>query len=418
MNVGGVPSAPGAKPISILAVADLSGPAAERCRAHIIGLELALARINAEGGLDGGRKVAPLVLDTGGTAAGAAKAAARGLAAEPIASAGVCGGGGVAAVRATARAGLPSVVGDPAVDPINAPTVHRLAADPFAQGVAFGQIVRGRILPASQTGVRVVRVAAADDLQGRRLVAGLRAGLRPTSVPAGFPAAEGPAPEIVKLKPGALAALTEDELAQVLDLRQTSALIVDEPAAGGADTRAIERIGTARGQDLLPPPVLLSERVLSETVVRAAGALGRIGAVQGVSEVATNTRDATLYQAAVPVLFRGEIASVDGLRGYATGLALRDAVRNGISKRDIAARLDSPQVFTDALLAPWSRRVPGAGSPNVIALQPEFIAPTLVPTSAGGEEKDTEYFPQGGWTVTTPMALGIVAGLEQPELPR
>jgi hypothetical protein len=222
----------------------------------------------------------------------------------------------------------------------------------------------------------------------------------------------------VKLRPGALAALTDDELAQVLDLRQTSALIVDEPAAGGADTRAIERIGTARGEDLLPPPVLLSERVLSETVVRAAGPLGRIGAVQGVSEVATNTRDATLYQAAVPVLFRGEIASIDGLRGYATGLALRDGVRDGTSARDISARLDSPQVFTDALLAPWSRRIPGAGSPNVIALQPDFIAPTLVPTSAGGEEKDTEYFPQGGWTITTPMALGIVPGLEQPKVTR
>jgi len=162
--------------------------------------------------------------------------------------------------------------------------------------------------------------------------------------------------------------------------------------------------------------VLLSERVLSETVVRSAGPLGRIGALQGVSEVATNTRDAELYQLAVPVLFRGEIASVDGLRGYASGLALRDAVRDGISARDIGARLDSPQVFTDALLAPWSRRVPGAGSPNVIALQPQFIAPTLVPTSAGGEAKDTEYFPEGGWTVTTPTALGILPGLEQPKL--
>lgn len=414
----GVPRAPGSRPIDVLAVADLSGPAAERCRAHIIGLELALARINAEGGLDGGRKVAALVLDSGGTAPGAAKAAARGLAAKPIASAGTCGGGGVAAVRAISRAGLPSVVGDPAVDPVDAPGVHRLAADPYVQGIAFGQLVRGRILPTGLSPVRVVRIVVADDLQGRRLLAGLRAGLRSSSVPQGFPTAEGSAPEVITLKPGSLAALNPDELANLVDVRQTSALIVDEPGAGGADTRAIENLGATRGEDLTPPPILLSERVLSETVVRAAGTLGRIGAVQGVTEVSTNTRDAELYQLAVPVLFRGEIASVDGLRGYAAGLALRDAVRNGISADDIEADLDAPRVFTDALLAPWSRRVPGAGSPNVVALQPQFLAPTLVPTSAGGEAKDSEYFPQGSWTVTTPIALGIVPGLEQPKLPR
>lgn len=412
----GVPRSPGSTPIDVLAVADLTGPAAERCRAHIIGLELALARINADGGLDGGRKVAPLVLDSGGTAAGAARAAARGLAAKPIASAGTCGTGGVAAVRAISRAGLQSIVGDPAVDPTGAKGVHRLAADPYVQGVAFGQLIRGRIQPTGQEGVSAVRVAVADDLQGRRLVAGLRTGLQTTSLPQGFPAPKGPGPEIVQLKPGTLAGLSDDELAQVLDVRQTLALIVDQPDAGGADTRAIERIGAARGQDLIPPPILLSERVLSETVVRAAGPLGRISAVQGVSEVATNTRDAQLYQLAVPVLFRGEIASVDGLRGYAAGLALRDAVGDGIDKRDIKDRLGSPDVFTDALLAPWSRRLPGVGSPNVVPIQPEFIAPTLVPTSAGGEAKDTEYFPQGGWTVTSPVALGILPGLEQPKL--
>jgi methionine-rich copper-binding protein CopC/putative copper export protein len=414
----GVPRAPGSTPIDVLAVADLTGPAAERCRAHIIGLELALARINAEGGLDGGRKVAPLVLDSGGTAVGATKAAARGLAAKPIASAGTCGTGGSSAVGAIARAGVPNVVGDPAVDPVDVPRVHRLAADPYVQGVAFGQLVQGRILPAGQPGVRVIRVAASDDVQGRRLVAGLRVGLKNESIPPGYPALTGPAPTIVRLKPGELAALSDADLTQVLDIRRTSALIIDEPDAGGADTRAIERIGASRGQDLLPPPVLLSERVLSESVVRAAGALGRIGAVQGVSEVSTNTRDAALYQAAVPVLYRGEIASIDGLRGYATGLALRDALREGITADDIGIGLNAPKVFTDALLAPWSRRIPGAGSPNVVAVQPQFIAPTLVPTSAGGEAKDTEYFPQGGWTVTTPTALGILPGLEQPKLGR
>jgi hypothetical protein len=338
------------------------------------------------------------------------------LASGVIASAGTCGGVGTAAVQAIAKAGLPVVVGDPAVDPSDAPEVHRLAADPYAQGVAFGQIVRGRVLLAGVHGVRVVRVAVADDLQGRRLLAGLHAGLLPTSTPQGFPSGSGAEPTIVRLQPGALAALSTDELAHVLDQRQTSALIVDEPAAGGADIRAIESIGVARGDHLAPPAVLLSERVLSETVVEAAGALGRIGAVQGVSEVTTNSPDAELYELAVPQLFRGEIASLDGLRGYATGLALRDALRHGTSAREISAGLDSPRVFTSALLAPWSRRLPGAGSPSVVALQPDFIAPGLVPAYAGGEEADTKYFPEGSWTVTSPMALGVVGAMELPTL--
>ncbi len=412
----GVPHAPGAPAINVLAVADLSGPAAERCRAHIIGLELALARVNADGGLDGGRKVVPLVLDSGGTAAGAARAAERGLAANPIASAGTCGDGGVAAARAVSRAGLPSVVGDPAVDPTTSRGVYRLAADPYVQGLGIGQLVRGRILPTSEPGVRVVRAAVADDLQGKRFLAGLRAGLLATSAPPGFPAVDGPGPQLVVLPAGTVGGLGDEELIDTLDRRQTSALVIDGPQAGGADTRAIERIGAERGEDLVPAPVLLSERALSETVVRAAGTLGRLGAVQGVSEVSTNSRDAELYQLAVPQLFRGEIASLDGLRGYATGLALRDALRDGTSADDIEWSLRSPRVFTNSLLAPWSPRAPGAGSPSVVALQPQFIAPTLVPASAGGEAKDTEYFPQGGWTVTTPTPLGIVPGLAQPEV--
>jgi ABC-type branched-subunit amino acid transport system substrate-binding protein len=410
----GVPRAAGAPPVALLAVADLSGPYAERCRAHVIGLELAIARLNAGGGLDGGRKVAPLVLDSGGTAAGAAEAARRGLAADPIASVGACGTGAVAAVGAASRAGIPSIVGDPAVDPTSARNVFRSAADPFAQGVAFGQLVRNRILAAGQPGVRTVRAMLGDDLQSRRLLAGLRAGLRASAAVSGVPVTPGLAPRLVVLAPGTLARLSNDALAGLLDRRRTTALIVDGPAAGGADARAVARLGAERGADITPAPLLLSERVLSETLVLSAGALGRIGAVQGVSEVATNTADAELYQAAVPLLFRGDMASVDGLRGYVAGLALIDALRSGTGARSITANLRTPRVFSSALLAPWSPSQPGAGSPNAVALQPQFLAPTLVPSSAGGEAKDTEYFPQGSWTVTSQAPLGIVPGLRQP----
>jgi putative copper export protein/methionine-rich copper-binding protein CopC len=412
----GIPEAPGAPPVQLLAVADLSGPYAERCRAHVIGLELAIARLNAGGGVGGGRKVVPLVLDGGGTAAGAAAAARRGLAARPIASAGSCGTGAVAAVDAASRAGVPSVVGDPAVDPTSAADVYRLAADPFAQGVAFGQLVRSRILAAAHPGVRTVRAALGGDLQSRRLLAGLRVGLRSSAAVGGVRAQPGPAPRLVVLAAGTLARLSGDALTRMLDLRRTAALVVDGPAAGGADARAIARLGTRRGADITPAPLLFSERVLSETLVLGAGSLGRIGAVQGVSEVATNSSDAELYQAAVPLLFRGDIASVDGLRGYVTGLALVDALRSGTGPRSIVANLRSPRVFSNALLAPWSPREPGAGSPNAVALQPQFLAPTLVPSAIGGEAKDTEYFPHGSWTVTSRAPLGIVTGVRQPPI--
>ena len=71
-------------------------------------------------------------------------------------------------------------------------------------------------------------------------------------------------------------------------------------------------------------------------------------------------------------------------------------------------------MFSNALLAPWSPRLPGVGSPNVVALQPQFLSPTLVPTQFGGEAKDTVYFPQGSWTVTSGVPLGITQGLAQP----
>ncbi len=410
----GIPRAPGAPPVVLLTVADLSGPYAERCRAHVIGLELAVARLNADGGLDGGRKVAPLVLDSGGSAAGARAAAARGLAADPIAAVGTCGTGAVAAVEAASRAGVPSVAGDPAVDPTAAQDVFRLAADPYVQGLAFGQLVRNRILVAGEPGVRTVRAAVAGDLQSRRLLDGVRVGLRRSSAVKGAPATPGPEPRLVVLRPGALAGLSLDRLERLIDRRQTTALVVDGPGAAGADARAIARLGVDRGAMLAPAPLLFSERVLSEPYILSAGALGRIGAMQGVSEVATNTADAELYKSAVPLLFRGDLASVDGLRGYVAGLALRDALRDGTGAAQIVANLRKPRVFTNALLAPWSPARPGAGSPFVVALQPQFLSPTLIPTQFGGQAKESEYFPQGSWTVTSAVPLGLAPGLAQP----
>lgn len=408
----GVPKAPGAAPVEVVAVADLSGPAAERCRAHVLGVQMALARLNASGGVDGGRKVSLLTLDSGGTEAGAEKAVARAVRAGGVASAGTCGGGGSKAVEALAAADLPVVVGDPAVDPTETPDVFRLVADPFAQGVALGQLIRGRVQPVGVAKKPVIRVLAADDLQGERLVAGLQVGLTPEAEPKGFAEPSSrPIPQVVKLAPGALAALDDRSLTNVIDARRTTALVVDLPDAGGPDVAAIERLGTTKGDEVLTSPILLSERVLSETVVRASGALGHLGAVQGVSEVSTSSTDAVLYRMAVPQLFRGELASLDGLRGYAAGRAIAEALATGTSKEDLLDYLRSPGVFSSALLAPWSPRQPGLGSTAVVPVQPQFLAPTLVPGSTGGERQDDSYFPEGNWTVTSTAPLGLVPGL-------
>jgi methionine-rich copper-binding protein CopC/putative copper export protein len=412
----GIPRIAGAPPVQLLSVADLSGPAAERCRAHVIGLEFAIARLNASGGLDGGRKVVPLVLDSGGSAAGAAAAAARGLAAHPIASVGDCGSGAVAAVEAASKAAVPSIVGDPSVDPTAAKDVFRLAADPYAQGLAFGQLVRNRISSTGDPGVNVVRADLGRDLQSQRLLAGLRVGLRDASAVRGAPVGPRPEPRLVLIRQGSLAGLSRSALTKILLRSSTTAFILDGPGQGGADAAAIEHLGAVEGAEIAPAPLLFSERVLSETAVRQAGPLGRIGAVQGVSEVSTATPQAELYQGALPLLFRGDIASVDGLRGYVAGLALLDAIRSGTDRAAIVRHLHAPSVFSTALLAPWSARRPGAGSPAVLALQPQFLSPTLTPTEAGGEEQDSAYFPQGNWTITSQTPLGAVGGLSVPRL--
>lgn len=409
----GVPEAPGSPVVNVVAVADLSGPAADRCRAHLIGVQMALARMNAGGGLDGGRKVVLLAFDSGGTVDGAKKAVERALRAGGVASAGTCGGGGSEAVEALAAADLPVVVGDPAVDPTETPGVFRLVADPFVQGIALGQLIRGRVQPVGVAKAPVVRAVVADDLQGKRLIKGLQIGLSPKAAPKDFAEPSSlPVPKVVQLEAGSLAALDDNALSRLIDARRSTAVVVDLPGGGGADVAAIERLGRSQGDKILTSPILLSERVLSETVVRAAGALGHLGAVQGVSEVSPASVDAVLYKMALPQLFRGELASLDGLRGYAAGRALAEGLRAGTSSKDITRYLTSPDVFSSALLAPWSRQQPGLGSTAVVPLQPQFLAPTLVPGSTGGERQDDSYFPQGNWNVTSTAPLGLVPGLD------
>ena len=383
----GVPRAPGSPPDEVLAVADLTGADAARCRAHLIGLEMAVGRINGAGGLGAaGHKLALRALDAGADPAGVTR---RALAARrPVAMVGSCGARASQAVETAARAGVPVVSGDPTVVPGGAAGEFRLARDPYAEGLAFAQLVRERVVPTAPVGVDTVRVGVAADAYGERLERGLRDGLHGG-------AEGGRSSGEVRVVPLAR------PIARELDRHRTLALVVDR----GADATRLAEFGRT-SPDLPPAVAFLSGRALSEGYVRSAGSLGRLGVIQGVTEVAPTTRDGILYRRAVPLLFPGELPSLDGLRGYVSGLALADAARNGTRSKAVRARLRSPRVFTDALLAPWDPGKPGLGSPSVLPLQPQFLSPTLVPSWAGGERPTASWFPDGTWSVTSSRPLG------------
>ena len=409
----GVPGAPGAPPVEVLAAADLSGPGADRCRSLLVGLELGVGRLNALGGLDGGHKVVLTAFDTGGSAQRAA-AAVRGRRA--VALAGACGAGGDRAVRSAATAGLPSIVGDPAVAPVSAPRVFRLAGDPAAEGYAAGRyLVRGVVAAQADADARdapsPVRAYAARDALGRRWLAGLRralAGATPADA-ARWPAPDGAgdprtrgsdrAVRVVASSPARFAAAP----ARALDRRRTAAVVLDGPAAQLA--AALRRAGRPGGR-WAPAPVIASERTFSEAFVGAAGSLGRLGVVRGASEISPDSRDALAYAQAVGELFPGERPTLEGLRGYATGLALAAAVRGGTAPDDVVARLRRPAPFTDAIAAPWRADAPAAGAQRFTVLGPTFLAATLVPPSAGGESFSGRFFADGAWRRLTSDVYG------------
>src|SRR5205823_1142929 len=161
---------------TILSIGDLSGDDASRCRAGLLGLELAVGRINAQGGLDGGRKVTVLGLDDRESASLARRLTARELVAD-----------------------------------------HPLAlAAPF-----------------------------------------------------------GPASAAIDRGPAAVRAL--------LDRDRTMALVIDGTDPEGLASR-LAALGRTR-LDFAPALILASSRLLSEDFVESSGALGRIGAIQGPSEV-------------------------------------------------------------------------------------------------------------------------------------
>jgi ABC-type branched-subunit amino acid transport system substrate-binding protein len=391
----GVPEARGPEPLEVLAVGDYSGEGAERCRSHLLGLQLGVGRINALGGLDGGRKVAVLALDDDGSPDRAGEVARRALdGAHPIALAAPCGAAAGEAVREADGAGVPSIVADPAVPLVTGDRIFRLAGDPYAEGYADGQYLTSVVQPTATS--KVVRIVRPTDDAGRRRLAGLRAALSGTSM------------RTEEIPADSLERGTAD-LGVTLDRHSAAAIVID------GDPDRLTRSFAALGQGPLSfaPAVLIAPSpLLSERLLEASGALGRTQAIQGASEISPDSATAQSYARAVPAVYPGEAPTLDGLRGYVAGLALAQGVSDGTGAGEIAHTLRQPAPFTDALLAPWRSDLPAAGNQRFNLIDANFLPPTLIPSQVGGESFNGTFFVDGSWTRLSSQPLG--PPLQQP----
>jgi methionine-rich copper-binding protein CopC/putative copper export protein len=400
----GVPTAAGAPVQNVLAIADLSGPGAGRCREFVEGLDLAIGRLNSDGGVDGGDKLALDVLDDGGSPAAAESLAGRALAAHPVAFM-PCGAGSEPGIVAASRAGVPSIVGDPATGLVDAPHVYRVTADPYADGYAIGQAIRKTFISEMPLTAKTVRIVGGLDAQGARRLAGLRAALRGSDV------------RVQVLKPSVVIDSTSASFAALLNRQTTLAMVLDgtdaqEPAFAAALARL-----PAKSAEFDPATVLVSDRLLSENLIDASGEAGQIGIVQGTSEVAIDSDDALALAQALPSMFPGVDASIESLRGFVSGLALTYGLQQGTSSSSVEVRLLRPAPFTDALDVPWLSTAPAAGSQRLGILVPNFLSTTLLPTSDGGEQYTGQYFANGAWERTTSDYYGPALTAPVPQIP-
>ncbi|HEY1593428.1 MAG TPA: copper resistance protein CopC [Solirubrobacteraceae bacterium] len=396
----GVTGAPGAPVRNVLAVADLSGPGARRCTSFLVGAELAIGRMNGAGGVDGGDKLALEAFDDGGSperaAAVASTALRTGSSGGPVALL-PCGAGSEPAVARAAHAGVPAIAGDPATAPVRGNRVFRVAGDPYADGLALGQSIGGEVLPVSTAAARNVLAVIPSDAQGQRRLGGLRAAL----------AASRRSVRLQLLPEGAVTSAGPAQLLHLLDRRTTIAMVLDGTDAGSPALAAAMSRLPARDQVFEPAPVFASDRLLSERFIEQSGDAGRVGVVQGTSSVAVDSRDGLTLSQALPALFPGESASLEGLRGYVTGLALDYGLRDGTAPGAIDARLRRPTPFTDAIAEPWRSDATAAGAPRFGLLEATFLTTTLLPVSSGGEAYTGQYFPSGAWERPVTTLFGL-----------
>jgi hypothetical protein len=242
-------------------------------------------------------------------------------------------------------------------------------------------------------------VFAADDQAGKRWVAGWYAGLAGSRL------------HLDVRAPGALEQAPRDGVRRLLDRRAAVAVAVDGPQSLA---RAIARSGGPANVGYAPAPVIASGRTFSERFIRAAGTPGRLGVIRGAAEVTPDSADALAYAGAVRQLFPGASPSLQGIRGYVTGLALAAGVKHGIDPVSVRRALKQPAPFTDAIAAPYRSDAPDLGSQRFTLLGATFLSATLIPPSKGGESYSGTYFPDGAWSRLDSEPLG--PPLDQPPL--
>jgi putative copper export protein/methionine-rich copper-binding protein CopC len=393
--------APGAPPVVVAAPADLSGPDARRCRSFQLGMLLALALRNADGGV-GGRKIVLASADDGGD-----PGRARQLAVEQreraVDLAAPCGRAAGAAAQVLERR-VPVVMADALAPVVGGSRVFRLAADPYAEGWAVGRaMARGALVNRPDVPRRLSVVVDADDASASRAVDGLRAALalppdvaRPVE---NTPSQDTSDVEVVVTvhQPGTPLL---PEVRRAIDPRRFAAAFLRSapgPLAAALDQLTAEELAG-------PATVFVPSRHFDEGFYRASK-LGRRGDIVVLGEVAPDSGDSLVYTRLISGLFPGEQASIDGLRGYMAGKAIVEGLRGGADRGEITRRLQLLGFFADGLASGWSPGAPAAGSWRFFSYKGSFIPGGLQP---GEKPEPGRFFPEGGaWSRVVTANIGL-----------
>jgi copper transport protein len=281
----------------------LSGPQGETCRDEVLGLQTAFADLNTSAA-DHGDLMRVLAVDLH-DGVSAALDRLRGLGARMIAL--PCGTDAqVHALTAGARAeGLPVILGAGNNDPTSRGV---WSTDPSWQaegGAIAAQAVR-------QAADSVTAIAGPTPID-RAELAGLRSGLASSGVRlrvAGF----GNAPR---------------RLASSLQTHDPSLVaLLGDPTEATPIVHALSDVDQSTGW-LPPHGILASSQLMSTDFINDAGTITRIGGIEFASDVNPFDPVAQYYAERLRTLSPGVRPSFNGLRGYESGLAIAEALRDG-----------------------------------------------------------------------------------------
>ena len=379
----GVSPARGAPLVHIASIADMTGPDARDCRSSEIGLQLAVAGINLQGGADGGRKVVQDVYDDGGDPARARALALEAERRGATALVAPCGSAAAAAVEAVGKR-LPTIVADPDIAAVDADRVFRLAGTPYGSGYAAGQYVAHNAFVAFRDAPRHAAAVVAPGPDGDAAAKALRAALAPSGVDV----------TVFRLDRES----TTSEIMQAIDASRYVATYFDGPErrVSGLLSAIGERNPTLPTMALLVSPHLYTERFMLD-----AGQFGRLGVLRAIGDVSPVSRDATTYLGLVQSVYRGEHPTIPGLRSYLAGTALAKVLGGSLQAGDLAGSLRKLGRFSDALAIGWQAKDPWQGSKLYGVFQSNFLAQNLTPNQDQGAAPASSTTATGPWPAAT-----------------